>query len=291
VSAALLSSALVVALSLCVRAAHRSRARLAAAGRVGERRRWRPRLLTAPAWLAARWASVAPEVAVDRAWTAWVVAAGIGLAGGLVVGAPVLAAVVAALLVGAPRACESSLRRRSLQRAGAAVPTVLEGMARSVRSGATLHQAVMDAADAPGSPVVGAAFAEVVAATARGQPLVDALEMRRADDGGVPGLRLAFTALAVAAESGGPQAVALDGVAATLRQRLSGQAEAAALGSQARLSAAVIALAPIAFTALSVSADHQQAAFLFRTPVGLGLLVVGLALDALGAWWMARPAG
>ena len=176
-----------------------------------------------------------------------------------------------------------------MQQAAADVPIALEVMARSVRSGAGLQEALEDAvASASVGPVVGAVFAGAAATAARGQPLVDALEARRADDGGVPGLRMAMTALAMAAETGGPHAAALDGVATTLRQRLAVQAEAAALGAQARTSALVIALAPVAFLLVAFVADGGNAQFLLRTPLGLAMLVVGLVLDGVGAMWMSR---
>ena len=39
---------------------------------------------------------------------------------------------------------------------------------------------------------------------------------------------------------------------------------------------------------LAAGGDEATADFLFRTPVGLGCLTAGLALDGLAAWWMAR---
>ena len=171
---------------------------------------------------------------------------------------------------------------------GADVAAALEAIARSLRSGAGLHAAIADGSHAV-TGIVGAELQDVATKTARGQPLVDALaEWRRASS--VPGVRLAVAALTVAADIGGPQAAAVDGVAMTLRQRVAAQAEAWALGGQARLSAAVIGLAPLAFGFLASAADPQHAAFLLRTPVGLAMLATGLALDAAGALWMIRLA-
>jgi tight adherence protein B len=206
---------------------------------------------------------------------------------GAVVGGPVLAALVVAAAAAAPAAAESTVRARTKRKAAARVPVALEATARALRGGASLPIALADAADSAG-PVVGGTLAEVAASTARGQPLVDALEAQRAHCDGVPGLPLALTALVMAAETGGPQAAALDGVATTLRQRLATQAEADALASQARMSAMVIAVAPVGFALLMSAADRRNADFLLRTPVGVALLAAGLALDALGAWWMTK---
>ena len=99
---------------------------------------------------------------------------------------------------------------------------------------------------------------------------------------------LAASALALAAEAGGTQARAVDGVAATLRERLAVDAEVRALSAQARLSAIVIAIAPLVFGALAVGTDGRTAAFLLGQPLGWLCLAGGLALDALAAWWMLR---
>jgi tight adherence protein B len=200
---------------------------------------------------------------------------------------PGLAVLVVGAAVAAQAAVPRLLRRRAARAAAADVPLALEAAARSLRAGASLPTALADAAGSAG-PLVAAALSEVVAASARGQPLVDALDDRRADVSGVPGLALALTALAVAAETGGAQAAALDGVALTLRQRLAADAEAASLGAQARMSGWVIAAAPVGFAALTSAADRRTAAFLLQTPTGLALLAAGLALDAAGALWMRR---
>ena len=62
------------------------------------------------------------------------------------------------------------------------------------------------------------------------------------------------------------------------------------MSSQARLSALVIGVAPIAFAVLAAGMDGEGARFLLRTPLGLACLAVGLGLDGLGALWMHRLA-
>jgi tight adherence protein C len=101
-------------------------------------------------------------------------------------------------------------------------------------------------------------------------------------------VRVAVAALVLGTQSGGAPARAVDGVAAGLRARIAVAAEVRALSTQARLSAVIIAVAPVAFAILASATDAGIAGVLFGTRVGGVLLTVGLALDGAGALWMAR---
>jgi tight adherence protein B len=162
------------------------------------------------------------------------------------------------------------------------MPGAIDAVARALRSGASLHAALHEAAAATPGPL-----GEELAAVARegDEGLVAALD-RWAGACPRPEVRLVAAALAMGAETGGAQARAVEGVAAALRQRAAVQAEARALATQARVSAQVMAGAPIAFGALSWSGNAAR--FLVHTRAGLVCLFTGLALDGLGAWWMAR---
>ncbi|MDQ1375525.1 MAG: tight adherence protein, partial [Actinomycetota bacterium] len=199
--------------------------------------------------------------------------------------APALGVLVLVLVVAAPPALWRANRGRRVARLESGLPVALEAVARSLRSGAALRGAVAEAAAAtPGALGVDLARA---ARSAEAMGMVSALE-GWARDRSLPGVRLAVAALCLGAETGGAQARAIDGVAATLRLRLSVAAEARALASQARASAVVIALAPVAFCGLASSTDPRVAGFLFRSGAGVAVLAVGLTLDAVGALWMAR---
>ena len=240
----------------------------------------------APAWLGSRLEAAAIAVAPEVAFRAWVVTAVLAVATTFAAAGAGAAGLVAALAVGAPWLGWRLLRHRGQAALETALPGAVEAVAAGLRSGSSLRQALGTAATATGGPL-GDDLANVVAATERGAGVVAALEQWAARRP-LPGVRLAAAALCLGAETGGAAAQAVDGVAATLRQRLATQAEARALATQARVSAVVIAAAPVAFCALSTATDARSAAFLFRTPPGLALLGAGLALDALGALWMAR---
>ena len=101
-----------------------------------------------------------------------------------------------------------------------------------------------------------------------------------------PSLALAVTALDLAAGAGGSQVRALAGVSATVRDRRALDGEVRALATQARVSAAVLVIAPVGFAAVVAVSDPQTSTFLLRTGPGLACLFVGGALNGLGAWWM-----
>jgi tight adherence protein B len=241
-----------------------------------------------PAWVAAALAAADVPLAPATAWTAWLVALGVGLVVALVVGGPGLAGVAGVVLVAGPAVVVRSRRGRADERVEKALPGALEAVARSLRSGASLRQAVEEAGAAAGTGrVLAGELSRAAAEAAQGASLVTALEgvgARRP----LPGVRLGVAALCLGAETGGAQARAVDGVAATVRERLAVAAELRALSSQARISALVIGLAPVGFGAFAAATDPRTAQFLLHTAGGLLLLVAGLVLDGLGWLWMQR---
>ena len=166
------------------------------------------------------------------------------------------------------------------------LPSLLDDIARAVRSGSSLPHACAEAA-AVGSDAVRAELAAVVARAGRGLPLATALGHWSRDHVS-PDVRLAGAALSLAASAGGAQARAVDGVAATIRERRTMAAEVRAQSAQARLSAIVIGLLPVAFLLWALATDGRTAAFLVADPIGWLCLVAGILLEALGALWMRR---
>jgi tight adherence protein B len=219
-------------------------------------------------------------------WTSFLVAVALVVPVAALAAGPGLAVVGAVALVAGPLVALTLNADRRDRRLEAALPEVLEGMARSLRSGASLRLALGEASSGA-SGALAVDLRGVAGAVTGGAPLPQALEgwaVRRP----LTGVRLAVAAVGLGAETGGASARALDGVAETLRGRLAVAAEVRSLSSQARLSGLVIALAPVAFSGLATLTDARTADFLFRTPLGLACLVVGLGLDAVAAVWMAR---
>jgi tight adherence protein B len=167
--------------------------------------------------------------------------------------------------------------------------SALEDLARSLRGGASLAQALAEVAVSGDDPVR-RELRRVDARVDAGAPLSEALADWRASSHR-PGVALAVGALDVASRAGGSRAQAVDQVAATLRERLALADELRAQSSQARLSALVLVVCPAVFAALAASVDPRVVAFLVTHPFGWGCLAIGLALEVVGGWWMARITG
>jgi tight adherence protein B len=291
-TAGLVAAGLVFCCAGAAQVARRSAQALRMRRRLGARRSEprprspRHRLLRPPQALAGALEDAAVAVDAERAWTVWLGGAGLACAAGALVGGPVLAVLGAGAAFAVPALVLRAQRGRSAARLEAALPGALEDVARGLRSGASLRQAVEETGLAtPGA--LGDELRFAAAEADAGVGLVAALEAlgeRRP----LSGVRLATAALCLGAETGGAQARAVDGVAATLRERLAVTGEVRALSAQTRASMLLIALAPIAFCAFASATDPRTSTFLFRSPVGLACLVSGLALDGVGVLWMRR---
>jgi tight adherence protein B len=212
--------------------------------------------------------------------------AGGGLTTTWFVAGPTAALVLAAAATGVPATARLRARAAERHRRDHQMPGALERLATAQRSGSSLPQALREVGVAL-DPPLGPEVATLARAAERGRPLRDVLDEWSAahDD---PGTRLAATALVLATIVGSSPARAVDGVAATVRERLDLAAERRALAVQARTSALVLSVAPVGFAALLIVGDTAAAGFLLGTPAGWACLALGLALDLVGAWWMTR---
>lgn len=221
-----------------------------------------------------------PEQAV-RLWLGGTGVAGLcGLAMGSV---PATLGVLGGLVAGP--AGLALARSRARLRAASAVPAGLERVAAELRGGGTVETgvAVLAGRDGPLGPGMG----RVRARLELGATLPDALDAWSRELG-TPQARAAGGAMAVVATVGGSAADALDGLAASLRDRLAAQAEARALSAQARLSTLVVAVAPLGYLLFSSLVDRGATSVLLGSGVGRLCLGGGLALEAVAGLWMRR---
>ena len=229
--------------------------------------------------------AAAIELSVVGALQCWAAAVAASAFLGASVGGALAAAGASVLVGGSVPVVVAGMHNRRDRRIGAAVPGVVEQIASELRAGGTIATAV--ASLGRGDGPLAADFATVDARLALGAPMPDALaawaQQRRA-----AGVDVVAGALAMCASVGGRSADALDALASSLRDRLAVVAEARALSAQARMSALVIGAMPLLYIAWSAMGDRRALTALTGTAVGRTCVVIGIALEIVGALWMRR---
>jgi tight adherence protein B len=222
---------------------------------------------------------------VVRTWLLLVVAAGLfGAALGIALG--FLFALLA--LVAGPVVLVLA-RHRAEQRAAASMPTMLRIVASELRIGGTVASAVQTVEESP-HPLA-RDMARVRARVQLGAPLADALATWVVERP-ITGARAAAGALTLASTVGGPAADAVDGLAASVADRIAATAETRAQSAQARASALVMVLAPVGYLLFASTIDQRSLGVLLGTGFGRACLGAGLVLDALAIAWirfLVRP--
>jgi tight adherence protein B len=183
---------------------------------------------------------------------------------------------------GAARLVHQQGRRGGASSVGDMV-VVLDAVARALRGGAGVHEALR--VSLPGAGVHRRGLGAVVGSVASGRALPDALVAWRRHDP-TPEVALATAVLGFGLHTGGSLARAVDGAAATLRERLALLGEVRVLATQARASAVVVGGAPLGFAALVVAADPRVGGVLLTTPVGWACVVTGVGLEVACVLWM-----
>lgn len=220
----------------------------------------------ASAWSASRWAAIL--LGIGLGW--WSPMAVAGLATAVLVGRYVHS-----------RSTQRSVRRQQPEHLAAVIDVVLFRLA----AGNSLTTALEVAA---ASGPLADDLKLVTSGVQRGLAVQAALD-RWADTDTGTDVRLLADSVALAGATGGSQQAALLGVQATLRERDALAREVRALATQARTSAVVLVVAPVAFAGFVAAIDPRVAGF-FATPAGWLCLAVGAALDTAGGVWMHRLA-
>lgn len=165
----------------------------------------------------------------------------------------------------------------------AAVAAWCESLARIVRSGSSLITALHTVEPPEGSRTT---IDPIVLSLRRGARLRDALDVTTRS----PHLNLALTVLRACAVNGGPPAEPLDRAAAALRGRAADAADRRTQSAQARLSAKVMTVLPVAMLTLllATSATTRTAA---TSRAGFVAIILGAVLNVGGWHWMRRIIG
>lgn len=166
------------------------------------------------------------------------------------------------------------------------LPDVLQVIGGALRAGHAFSTAVEGAVVEVDEPAAGELRRASVEARL-GRPMDEAL-LGVADRMESVDLTWVVGALTVQREAGGNLAEVLGNVAATLRARASVRRQVQALSAEGRLSANIISVIPfLMFVVLTIlSPDYMS--ILFERPTGRVLILVGLALLAIGIVWLRR---
>lgn len=167
---------------------------------------------------------------------------------------------------------------------------LLDGLARSLRSGASFPTAFAEAVADLGADAT-PAMRVVTVGLRHGDPADEVLHRWAATDtaDATPGsVRFVAAGLHLQVRCGGVSADAVDRLAALVRLRLDAAAAAVVESTQARASARVLGVAPVLFAVLVAAGDGDVRAFLLATWAGRCCLGTAVLLDAAAVVVMRR---
>lgn len=165
-------------------------------------------------------------------------------------------------------------------------PALLDLLAGSLESGASVGQALQLVVEEVDEPAA-SEFGRVLAATKMGRPLGEALTAA-ADRIGSTDLTWTVQAIVVQQRTGGRLADVLRIVARTMRNRFELQRELRALTAEGRLSACILGGLPFALAGLLLMVNPHYLNPLFHDPLGLLLVAGAGALMLVAFAWMSR---
>lgn len=194
-----------------------------------------------------------------------------------------LAIVVAGVLLAARRYQLGRAAARIRVERRAAVRQACDVLASELRAGRTPDQAL--AAAAADLPLL----RECSAVARMGGDVPGALRTASRRDG-AEGLTRLAAAWSTAEGSGAGLVGVLDRLVEGLRQEEEMRAEVTAQLAAPRATARLLALLPLAGLALGSGIGSHPFRVLLGTPYGLGCLLLGGSLAALGVWWVERLA-
>ncbi len=237
-----------------------------------------------PGWLGERLRLVVQMFAPDtRTPPEWLWAGALAVAalmGGRVLGPPG-AAGAATLVVLVPVVGPSLVHRRLRAVDRRRLPDRAGVIARAVRSGSSIPDALARAA---GDELPTAKrWRRLVEQIELGRPLDEALAAEAAESESAE--RLLLAGLRVGAREGGAIAAATGTMAARLRQEVELEDRRRVLTTQARTSAQVLGVLPIVFVVVMVAVRGPDP---WLRPLGLACLGVGVVLEVVGVFWMQR---
>jgi len=210
--------------------------------------------------------------------------AAVGGLAGMVLGGPVFASVGAvAGAVSGPLLRARAARNRD-RRLAEQLPDMMRALAAAIRSGRSIPQA-LDAAREESIAPLGAALDLAGARLSVGATLDEALDAFAAE-AATDDAALVVETLKIGRAAGTNLPMILDVAVESLVERERIARDRRATSAQAKMSALVVGLMPIAFFAIVGSGARDQLRVLLGDPIGWALLAGGVILEAGGALWM-----
>lgn len=222
-------------------------------------------------------------------WMLLHIATAVGLSLLLLVAARgALAAAVVGLLLGLvlPWVVLGLARTRRENRFLSQLPDSLQLLAGSLAAGYSLPQA-MDSVVRETHPPISVEFNRALIEARLGLLPEDALQ-GIAERTGSKDFSWIVMAIRIQRDVGGNLAELLSTVAETLRERERLRRQVSALSAEGRLSGVILGLLPVVFGLYLLLTQPDYISALFTTPLGLLLTGTGVALLAVGAFWMSR---
>ncbi|HET9087017.1 MAG TPA: type II secretion system F family protein [Acidobacteriaceae bacterium] len=177
-------------------------------------------------------------------------------------------------------------RSRRLRSFNSALPDAIDLMSRALRAGHSLSSAIEVLSDQAGEAVA-TEFNTVARQQNFGLPLRDAL-LQMADRVPSKDLRFLVTAMLVQKETGGNLTDILDRTTFVIRERLRIEGEVRVRTAQGRLTGWILSLLPVLMLFLLNMIDPDYSRMLLHDPTGQKLLYLGVALIAIGSFFINR---
>ena len=222
--------------------------------------------------------------AVTSSFRIGVARASVGGLAGMVLGGPILASVGAAAgAISGPVLRARGARNRD-RRLTEQLPDMMRALAAAIRSGRSIPQA-LDAAREESIAPLRAALDVADARLSVGATLEEALGAFAAE-AATEDAALVVETLKIGRAAGSNLPLILDVAVESLVERERIARDRRATSAQAKMSALVVGLMPIAFFAIVGSGARDQLRVLLGDPIGWALLAGGVILEAGGALWM-----
>jgi tight adherence protein B len=201
----------------------------------------------------------------------------------LLTGNPLVAAAMALPGAAAPFVFVQLRRKARLHKMLSQLPDTFDLMARVIRAGQTVSQALQAVSD-EFQPPIAAEFAYCYEQQNLGLPAEEALRdlARRT---GLLEIKIFVLAMLVQQQTGGSLAELLDNLANVVRERFRLQGKIRALTAEGRFQAGVLLALPPAMLLLILTLNRSYGGVLFQYP---NLLLAMVVTEGLGALWIRK---